>query len=66
MDEAKKLVVYTIVERECDGKKFWIRVGSAVRNRDDSIQVTLDALPVNGMLHIRPITAAVEENLNRT
>lgn len=47
------LVVYTIVERERDGKKFWVRIGSAFRNRDGSMNAYLDAVPVNGTMHIR-------------
>lgn len=47
------LVVYTIVERERDGKKFWVRIGSAFRNRDGSLNAYLDAVPVNGTMHIR-------------
>lgn len=46
--------VYTIVERQ-DGtsKKFWLRIGAAFVNRDGSLNVRLDAMPVNGTLHIR-------------
>lgn len=47
------LIVYTIVTRERDGRKFWVRVGSAFKNRDGSLNVSLDAMPVNGTLHIR-------------
>ncbi|AKF05567.1 hypothetical protein [Sandaracinus amylolyticus] len=47
------LVVYTIVERERDGKKFWVRIGAAFRNRDGSLNAFLDAVPVNGTMHIR-------------
>ncbi len=43
--------VYTIVER--NDKKFWIRVGTAFVNKDQSINVRLDASPTNGQLHIR-------------
>lgn len=44
-------VVYTPVER--GGRTIWIRVGTAFPNRDGSWNVKLDALPVNGTLHIR-------------
>lgn len=44
-------VAYAIVER--GGKKHWLRVGLAFVNRDGSINVRLDAMPVNGQLHIR-------------
>ena len=46
-------VVYTIVETVGNGSNFWQRVGSAWKNKDGSINVRLNALPVNGELHIR-------------
>lgn len=46
-------LAYTIVERNKDGRKFWVRVGAAFVNRDGSLSVKLDAMPVNGQLHIR-------------
>jgi hypothetical protein len=49
------LVVYTIVERERDQKKLWVRIGSAFRNRDGSLNAMLDAVPTNGSLHIREL-----------
>ena len=51
--------VYTVVEREGaqggkdEKKSFWIRIGVAFVNRDGSMNVKLDALPVNGTLQIR-------------
>lgn len=44
--------VYTIVERGEGKKPFWNRVGSAWKNKDDSFRIFLDALPVNGTLHL--------------
>jgi hypothetical protein len=44
-------VVYSIVER--NNKKHWLRVGIAFVNRDGSLNVRLDAVPINGQLHIR-------------
>jgi hypothetical protein len=49
------LAVYTITEREKDGKKFWVRLGTAFRNRDGSLNATLDGMPTNGTLHIREL-----------
>ena len=43
--------VYTIVER--NGRKHWLRIGIAFTNRDLSLNVRLDAMPVNGQLQIR-------------
>jgi len=51
------LAVYTITEREKDGKKFWVRLGTAFRNRDGSLNATLDGMPTNGTLHIRELRA---------
>lgn len=47
-----KRVAYTIVERT-EGKSYWVRVGTAFENRDGSLNVYLDAIPVNGRLQIR-------------
>ena len=44
--------VYTIVEGK-DDKSFWRQLGVAFLNRDGSINILLDALPVNGKLQIR-------------
>ena len=52
------LAVYTITEREKDGKKFWVRLGTAFRNRDGSLNATLDGMPTNGTLHIRELRAS--------
>lgn len=49
----KRLVVYTIIEKPGSDKSFWAKIGSAWVNRDQSINIQLDALPVNGKLHVR-------------
>ena len=45
-------VVYTIIENN-GGDDNWQRVGSAWTNKDRSINLSLNALPLNGKLHIR-------------
>lgn len=50
---SKRLVVYTIIEKPGSDKSFWAKIGSAWLNRDQSINIQLDALPVNGKLHVR-------------
>lgn len=45
--------VYTIVENNGSGEDYWQRVGSAWTNKDGSINLSLNALPLNGKLHIR-------------
>jgi len=43
--------VYAITER--GEKSYWTKVGVAFENRDHSITVQLDALPVSGRLQVR-------------
>jgi len=50
---SKRLVVYTIIDKPGGEKSIWARVGNAWINRDQSINIQLDALPVNGKLHVR-------------
>lgn len=50
-DERKE--VFTVVEGRQGDKGWWVRIGTAWVNRDGSLGVTLDALPVNGRLVIR-------------
>ena len=51
MDQGKMKVAYAITER--NDKTFWNRIGVAFTNRDGSINVKLDALPIGGTLQIR-------------
>ena len=54
MSEVNRLDVWSIQESENrEGKSWWTRVGTAFRNRDGSINVILDALPIAGKLNIR-------------
>jgi hypothetical protein len=52
MNEKTYYDVYTVIERE-EGKNLWLKIGVAFENRDGSLNCTLNALPVNGKLHIR-------------
>ena len=53
METTKKIqAVYTVVPKS-DGKDVWLRLGAAFPNRDGSLSVVLDAIPVNGRLQIR-------------
>lgn len=56
-----RLVVSTPVERKEGEKAFFVKIGAAWVNRDGSVNVTLDALPVNGRLHIRAPAPADNE-----
>jgi hypothetical protein len=51
MDQAKMKVAYVITER--NEKQFWNRIGVGFTNKDGSINVKLDAVPVTGQLQIR-------------
>ncbi len=50
MDQKMK-VAYVITER--NDKTYWNRIGVAFSNRDGSINVKLDAVPISGTLQIR-------------
>jgi hypothetical protein len=45
--------VYTVVENKNGGKSFWVKIGVAFTNRDGSLTVRLDALPLNGTMQVR-------------
>jgi len=49
-----RLNVFSPVESSKEPKRtFWLRVGNAYVNRDGSINVYLDAMPMNGRLQLR-------------
>ncbi|OGQ28928.1 MAG: hypothetical protein A3B79_00875 [Deltaproteobacteria bacterium RIFCSPHIGHO2_02_FULL_50_15] len=45
--------VYAIAEGDHSQKSRWTKIGIGFVNSDTSINVVLDAIPVNGRLHIR-------------
>ena len=45
--------VYAITDRASMAKAVWSRVGTAFVNKDDSLNVVLDAIPLSGRLQIR-------------
>jgi hypothetical protein len=45
--------VYVITDRGEQEKSSWSKVGVAFVNKDDSLNVILDAIPVSGKIHIR-------------
>ena len=57
-------VVYAIVER--GARKHWLRIGMAFVNRDGSLNVRLDAVPLSGQLHIRDNPRATSARTART
>ena len=53
MTEKRPKGVYVIIEKDSLEKPVFRRVGTAFVNRDDSMNVYLDAVPLSGKLHIR-------------
>lgn len=53
MDRSKMKAVYTIIDNDRLDKPLFRRIGIGFVNRDDSINVYLDALPIDGKLHLR-------------
>lgn len=52
--------VYSIIKRE--GKdSYWLKLGIAFVNKDGSLNVLLNAFPVNAELHIRDSKPQEEE-----
>jgi hypothetical protein len=61
MESSRMKIVYVITER--NGKSFWNRVGVAFVNHDGSLNVKLEAIPVNGEIHIRDYVPREENEL---
>lgn len=59
--EARLKAVYTIVEGERLDRPSYRRIGTAFRNRDSSLSIYLDALPLSGRLHVREIDLRDDE-----
>ncbi len=55
MGDKKARDVFVITEKPGpDGtKSYWTKVGKAFENRDGSVTIKLDALPLSGTLQIR-------------
>jgi len=47
----KRLAVFSV--RSNKGGTVWVRAGSAFVNKDGSLNVLLDVLPIDGRLHVR-------------
>lgn len=54
--------VFTIIEDDNLERPIFRRIGTAFVNRDDSLNVLLDALPVSGKLHVRDPLPPREED----
>ncbi len=55
MQQGKRYQVFSIKEihEHNEKKSVWVKAGSAWVNRDGSINVYLDVLPLDGKLHVR-------------
>jgi hypothetical protein len=51
MDQSKMKIAYVITQRGTN--KYWTRIGVAFVNKDGSMNVKLEAVPVNGEIHVR-------------
>ncbi len=60
MENGSMKVIYVITGK--GERKFWTKVGVAFVNRDGSLNCKLDALPVDGQLHIRDYVAREERS----
>ena len=58
----KMKAVFTIIENDRLEKPFFRRIGTGFVNRDDSLNIFLDALPVSGKLHIRDVELREEHD----
>jgi len=51
-ENRKRFNVINPIERK-DGKTSWLKIGVGFPNKDNSINLYLDALPTNGRLQLR-------------
>lgn len=49
----KKMFKVLVPITKKDGTTFWMRIGTAFPNKDDSINLYLDVLPLEGKLQLR-------------
>lgn len=54
--------VFAIIQKQDDkkGKPFWQKIGVAFPNKDGSLNVLLNCIPLDGRLHIRDAKAKDE------
>ena len=62
METTKYKVAYVITER--NDKSYWTRIGVAFINKDGSLNVKLDALPIGGTMQIRDYEPREEFDAN--
>lgn len=57
-ENVKRWAVFSI--RKAKGGDIWVRAGSAYTNRDGTMTVHLDVLPLDGQLHMRDAATIAE------
>jgi len=60
MESGRRYQVFSVREtkdREGRAQSVWVKAGSAWVNRDGSLNVYLDVLPLDGKLHVRAARA---------
>lgn len=60
MELGKRYVVFSVRRHEKTSASIWVRAGVAHANRDGSVDVALDVLPVDGKLHIREVGGSAD------
>ena len=58
MSNVRRMAVFSCRKNAQTGAVVWIRMGNAVVNRDGSINAYLDALPLDGKIHLQETNAA--------
>lgn len=56
MENKKRFNVYSITQKNNPSGAVWARAGTAFTNRDGSLNIYLDVLPLEGQLHLREAT----------
>lgn len=57
--------VFVITDRSGEDKSQWIPIGVAFVNKDQSLDVVLDAIPISGRLHIRDRKPLKNNNIKK-
>ena len=64
MDQSKMKIAYVITQRGTH--KYWNRIGVAFVNRDGSMNVKLEAVPVSGEIHVRDYVPRADDSAEPT
>lgn len=54
MEKGKRYIVYAVRKVKND-QTIWVKAGVAHITPDDSMNITLDVLPIDGQLHVREV-----------